>query len=131
MGPRKDSQRHVVWRERLLRFRDAGLSIAEFCRREQVSEPSFYLWRKRLQGSHANRLSAPRGSRQGVPRNDSRGSFVELALPLSPPAGRVEIELPSGAIVRLPDGRPDVLLAAIQAAGQLPATHHAKEGFSC
>ena len=36
------------WRDRLRRFSHSALSVTEFCRREQVSEPSFYAWRKRL-----------------------------------------------------------------------------------
>lgn len=36
------------WRERLGRWRKSGQSIAEFCRGEGVSQPSFYLWRRRL-----------------------------------------------------------------------------------
>ena len=39
----------LVWQERLRRFREAGsVSVAEFCRQEQVSVPSFYGWRKKL-----------------------------------------------------------------------------------
>jgi hypothetical protein len=131
MGPSKPSERHSLWRERLVRFRDTGLSIAEFCRREQVAETSFYRWRKRVNGSAKNvRCISPSSAPMTAPRN-SRQSFRELSLPTAPPAGLVEIELPSGAIVRLPDGRPEVLLAAIQAAGQLPPTHHAQEKLPC
>ena len=131
MGRSKPSERHAVWRERLVRFRDAGLSIAEFCRREQVSEPSFYQWRKRLNGWAKNGRVASRSAAAKVAPGNPRQSFLELSLPPSPRPGFVEIELPSGAIVRIADGRPEVLLAAIQAAGQLPPTHHAQEKLSC
>ena len=36
------------WRERLRRFSSSKFSVAEFCRREKVSVPSFYQWRKKL-----------------------------------------------------------------------------------
>ena len=36
------------WRDRLRRFASSKLSVAEFCRREKVSVPSFYQWRKKL-----------------------------------------------------------------------------------
>ena len=36
------------WRVRLRRFASSKLSVAEFCRREKVSVPSFYQWRKKL-----------------------------------------------------------------------------------
>ena len=37
-----------LWRERLARWRQSGISISEFCRREKLSQPSFFQWRKRL-----------------------------------------------------------------------------------
>lgn len=38
------------WRERLARWQRRGGSISEFCRREGISQPSFFQWRKRLSG---------------------------------------------------------------------------------
>ncbi len=35
-----------VWQERLLRFASTDLTVADFCRSEGVSTPSFYRWRK-------------------------------------------------------------------------------------
>jgi len=34
------------WRARLLRFQESGQTVAEFCRKEKVSEASLYRWRK-------------------------------------------------------------------------------------
>ena len=36
------------WLDRLRRFRRANLSVIEFCRREKVSVPSYYHWRRKL-----------------------------------------------------------------------------------
>jgi hypothetical protein len=36
------------WLDRLRRFSRANLSVSEFCRREQVSVPSYYQWRRKL-----------------------------------------------------------------------------------
>jgi hypothetical protein len=96
MGARTKSQRRTTWRQRLARFERAGVTIAEFCRREGVSVPSFYQWRKKLA---ATSTSPGRKATQSPPVNDTPAPFVELALPL---AARVEIELVSGAIVRFP-----------------------------
>ena len=41
-------QKRAEWRQRLRRFARSKLSVAEFCRQEKVSVPSFYHWRKRL-----------------------------------------------------------------------------------
>ena len=45
----------AVWRERLERFAVEQGSVAEFCRREGVSLPSFYRWRKMLGSVSARR----------------------------------------------------------------------------
>jgi hypothetical protein len=43
-----DARRGEVWRQRLLRFERAGLSVARFCERERVSVASFYGWRRKI-----------------------------------------------------------------------------------
>ncbi len=43
-----DSRRVREWQRRMSRFQAAQQSVAEFCRKEGVSAPSFYQWRKRL-----------------------------------------------------------------------------------
>ena len=89
----------AVWAERLARQRRSALSIAEFCRRERISPPSFYSWRRRLA--------------QG-----ERPEFVplELSESLGSSAVGVQIELPGGAVVTLPAGAsPELVTTAIRA----------------
>lgn len=43
-----DSRKVREWQQRMTRFEEARQSVAEFCRKEGVSAPSFYQWRKRL-----------------------------------------------------------------------------------
>ncbi len=38
----------ATWRERLGRWQRLQCSITEFCRREGISQPSFFQWRRRL-----------------------------------------------------------------------------------
>jgi hypothetical protein len=45
---RSGEDRAAVWGERLRRYERAGQTVAEFCRHEGVSVPSFYQWRKQL-----------------------------------------------------------------------------------
>ena len=47
---RKQNQAESSWRSRMTKFRRSKLTVVEFCRREAVSVPSFYHWRKRLEG---------------------------------------------------------------------------------
>lgn len=51
----RDSNREAFWRGVLARHRDSGLSIRAFCRRERLSEPSFYAWRRELARRNAER----------------------------------------------------------------------------
>lgn len=70
------------WVELLGEHSGSGLSIAEFCRRKQLSQNSFYLWRRKLAGEPT--------TRQGF-------------LPLAVVAGAtIAIELPCGATLRVP-----------------------------
>ena len=56
-----DAVKAREWRERVNRWRKAGLSVAEFCRREGVSGPLFHRWRRRLATlDEAGRACTPR-----------------------------------------------------------------------
>ncbi len=59
------------WRERLRRWQRLQCSIREFCRRERVSEPSFFQWRKRLAAER------PDGQATGAPRG---AAFIPIQL---------------------------------------------------
>jgi hypothetical protein len=121
MGRGIDVARHAVWRQRLERFSSWSGTVAEFCRREGVTQGTFYLWRKRLPREAA--LSRAVGS-VPVPEPmrptgaaQRAASFVELSL--TGRAAVVEIELPNGAVVRIPAEHAATLRVAIGAAGEL------------
>jgi hypothetical protein len=87
--------RAVVWGERLRRFEQAGLTVAEFCRQEGVSAPSFYQWRKRL----ANPSKGQRFKAAAQRSSHSSSAFQQVMLS----AGAVvTVELPSGVRIDLP-----------------------------
>jgi hypothetical protein len=87
MGRTADGSVAALWAERLARQQRGTLSIAEFCRRERISPPSFYAWRRRLEQA-------------------GRPVFVPVELPgtVGTSAVGVQIELPGGAVVTLPAG---------------------------
>lgn len=73
----------------------SGLSVRGFCRREGLSEASFYFWRRTL---------AERGA-QASDREPA--SFVEVTPAASEPsaptaAAALEVLLPGGVVVRVP-----------------------------
>jgi transposase-like protein len=74
---------HRLWNERMRRFALSGLSVAAFCRREGVSQPCFYAWRRRL--------------RDDLPR------FLPVRV-VQPTTAPVEVLLPSGCVLRLSPG---------------------------
>ena len=110
-----DSGREAMWverRELVSRWRQSGLSMAEFCRREDIVYWKFQSWRNRL-----------------AEMDESEGGFAELVLrseqcasedgQLRQAAHRAlaEIVLPGGACVRVFAGADAALLrAAVQAA---------------
>ena len=127
MGRVASSTAAAVWRRRLARWRQSGLSLAEFCRREDVSPASFYAWRKRLAKSGKTNAHA----RQAPPRP----LFVPVELDLAERSdGGVQIELPGGAVVRLPAGASsDLVVTAIRAAmhAALTVDASAEEASPC
>lgn len=72
------------WEHVLAKQAGSGLSIAEFCRRNEVSAASFYQWRKKL------------GQRQPVAE-----AFVPVAV-LG--AAMLRVEFPCGVVMQLPAG---------------------------
>ena len=66
------------WRERMSRWQRSGLSITEFCQREQISQPSFFAWRKRLAGQRA--VTRRRRARR-MDRDASTPRLVQLPAP--------------------------------------------------
>lgn len=70
------------WGQVLREQAESGLSIAEYCRRKQLVQNSFYLWRRKLAGEP----TAGHG-------------FVPLAVVGT---ATVAIELPCGVTIRVP-----------------------------
>ena len=121
MGRRIDAAAYAVWRKRWARFESSSLTVAEFCRREGVSQPTFYQWRKRLrrERGQAVPLRAPEAdvaTRRRMDASGGQAAFVELALACP---GVVELELPNGVRVRVPADREAALVIAIRAASEL------------
>lgn len=105
MSRKMDSGREAVWRERLEKQLQGPWSVAEFCRREGVSQPAFYHWRKRL------RVMSPKDGGETA-AGSGQPQFVPVELPTTLWTTDVRIELPGGAVVRLPQGVSAELLAA-------------------
>jgi transposase-like protein len=78
--------------------RNSGQTISAFCGSIGVSENSFYVWRRKLRG---RRDVAP------LAKASPSESFVPLSIVESGGTGpRLEIDLPCGAVVRVPGHEP-------------------------
>lgn len=113
MGRKRSSGAEDVWRKRLARFQCSNLTVAEFCRREGVSDPSFYQWRKRLQPGER----APQQRRQqDQATTDAKQARCFVPVNVSG-LNAAEIELPNGVTIRVPVVSAEALRTAILAAG--------------
>ncbi len=76
------------WLDRLRRFRRANLSVSEFCRREQVSVPSYYQWRRKLADATSE-----------VDARREPATFIPVHLASS---ADLQVTFPNGARLTLP-----------------------------
>jgi transposase-like protein len=102
---RSGRDRAAVWGQRLERYRQAGQTVAEFCRQEGVSVPSFYQWRQRLaQPSRGQRPKRAPG------RHAHRApAFQQVMLS----GGVVTAVLPSGARLEVPAQQVELVRAVL------------------
>lgn len=87
-----DPQIARQWQERIDRFDQSELTVAEFCQLEGYSTASFYQWRRKLR--QPNKPAGP-----AFLPVDLAGHPIDRA---AKPALR--IELPGGAVVHVPAG---------------------------
>lgn len=99
-----DSRKALEWRRRLERFQGAHQSIAGFCRKEGVSAPSFYQWRKRLAQQSRSTEEAP--------------GFRPVRLVSS---ASVAVELPGGTQLSVPTSDPEALRLVIETLARVDA----------
>jgi hypothetical protein len=111
MWRKQNSGAEAVWRERLAKFESGNLTVADFCRREGVSNPSFYQWRKRLKQRGQQPSRVGRAGRKS-PGNGRSSRFLPVNVS---GLSMAEIELPNGIRIRVPATNADVLRTAILA----------------
>lgn len=94
MNGRTASGKRELWRRRVNAQSSSGLSVAAYCRRESISEASFYYWKRKSAGDSPHRR----------PRAEERSAgFVQLPLTAPIQASRwVEITALDGVAVRVP-----------------------------
>jgi len=99
-----DGDQEQFWRMAIETWRTSELSIRQFCKQEGLSEPQFYVWRKKLSGSG---ITDP--AHQDAPRQEA---FIEVALPKNNDIA-IEVLLTSGNMVRIPPGTDSATLSNV------------------
>ena len=77
------------WRSLMSKFDGSGMGVETFCRREAISEASFYRWRRLL----GNEVDHGKGV-----GSESAPAFVDLGAlnTASPPRSRIDLKLDLG-----------------------------------
>lgn len=109
MGRRTDERLWGEWRARLARYKQWTGTVAAFCAREGVNTVAFYQWRRKLGSRRAVVQSSHRNGADVAPR------FLAVRIERAEP---VEIELPNGVRVRVPDGAGRTLETVLAAAAR-------------
>ena len=98
------------WSERLERFRNSNQTVAQFCAKEGVSQPSFYEWKKKLSRiddetgnqttkNFANKDSAKNRSARRHSKTVQTNSPGFESVQVTPP-----ISIPQNPTIRMPGG---------------------------
>lgn len=99
------NEKRLYWNELVARQAASGLSVREFCSQAGVSEPSFYMWRRKFAAERRGegKPSHRRAALAGV------GEFIPLTLRDEP--GALEVVHPRGYRIRI-TGQADAALLA-------------------
>ena len=98
------TSRTRLWLDRLNRQSNSAETIAEFCKQEGVSTPSFYQWRRRL----SPRIETPRKVRKR--KRPSAADFSELIV--APASSVAQATLPGGVTLSL-GNQPDIVAVIV------------------
>ena len=118
MNPRRvDGTKERLWRDRINRQQQSGLSIRAFCAEESLSEASFHWWRRELARRKAqSRVRRSPGRHQPSLALTEVAQFVPVTVAPSSPCLSIEIALPGGVLVRVLQGCSSQLLRDVLAA---------------
>ena len=94
MDGRTVSGKQSLWQRRIRAQASSGMSVAAFCRRESISQASFYYWKRRV---------AAEGLKKSSECGERPATFVQLPMSATTQANHwVEITARDGVVVRVP-----------------------------
>jgi hypothetical protein len=112
---RADRQRY--WREVIERQQASGQSIVGFCSEEGLAPASFHAWKRRL-----------RRPRRGIGRESANQALVPVQIVSDPKAdvGRLEVQWPSGVVLRVQGCDPQTISAVVAALSATPTARRTR-----
>ena len=125
---RRDPDKEAYWRRHVAGQAESGLSIRNYCQRQGLAEPSFYLWRRELTlrdreatAEHSADLFLPVTVLTDDPLPGESGNSFSTADPVcAEQSHRLEILTGAGLVIRLRENVPrDVLQSVLVAASLL------------
>lgn len=123
-GSRQPSNAEREWRDRIAQWRASGQSVRVFCAAHQLSEPSFYSWRRTIACRDGDATPGPAaGPDHHAPAD--RPAFVPVHIVAAPPtngSAGLELVLGSDRVVRIPSGFDAATLRRLLAVLQEAAT---------
>ncbi len=97
---KRNMQKEVHWRVIVKRQARSGLSVCRFCAERDISEASFYAWRKKLARRDREKVAASSGlSEKGAADCANDRAFIPLAV--AEPQLAMEVVHPLGYRVRI------------------------------
>jgi transposase-like protein len=105
-------ERELHWRGVLQRQAESGLTVAEYCRQESISGPSFYSWKRKLK----ERDTRSQAENHPGDTQSAAGQFLPVRIESVGPAASVRILLPQGTSLDVPSSiAPASLIDLLQA----------------
>jgi hypothetical protein len=99
---KRNAQKEAYWRDVVERQARSGLSVRRFCAEQNISEASFYGWRRKLARRDQEKVDTPisRSPKTGATNSAHGQAFIPLAVADSEHV--LEVVHPLGYRVRIP-----------------------------
>jgi len=111
---KRDVEKERYWRKTIREAAGSGLSIREFCRRNDLSESQFHWWQRRLRTNE-------RGGSKRKPTEESRASFALVSEEAAGLEAGLELVLIDGRRLRIGRGVDEetlrTVLGVVEASG--------------
>jgi hypothetical protein len=110
MARRPNPELHALWRDRVCRQSNSGLSVEQFCAQERCARSAFYRWKRLLdEVSPSDQCPALPGRSTFLPVS------VRILKHTSDQPLPIEADLPNGIHLRIPTTNPQLACRLIRA----------------